>query len=214
MKIFLAYLSIFAILLSSCTKEEKDKSRVVKGKIVRDCFGTPYPNLKLNLNGSRNYFQKPVSATTRTDENGVYEIRYEGPISELILNSGAPIMDRIPGHLDYVDVGEIIQGMGIGNFVIKLEVKNPYTEQDTLFYNRFRMPLNDETIGMLIGPFSDCILDTVRDFPLLPGISYGENDLKFLNMIYHLGEKKYYSRNFSFVIPRCGEMGEVTIVLD
>jgi hypothetical protein len=102
---------------------------------------------------------------------------------------------------------------GNANFVIKLQANKPFTDKDTLFYSNYHFPINGQH-RYLIGPFSNGILDSVKNWPLLGPVSYGDNNLEALYMAGSVGIRNPDAKLTSFKVDRCGKWGEVTIVIN
>jgi hypothetical protein len=147
-----------------------------------DCT-TPYANKKVkmrtNINGGASFVEDESGNTEfYTDDDGFFEIKYITKGWEGTLNTGTNIMTGIPlGEGQNLDIGEVNLN-GTFNFVIKLQVNNPYTANDTLYYGDYNGGPGspDKKLG---GPFVSQVLDTVQNYPFIGyPLKYGEDPEK------------------------------------
>lgn len=172
--------STFSILLltlpllfmaSHCPKKNK-APRTLRGRIVAGCDGTPMANLNMMFSQQTTQFNTGgrVGECT-TDENGYFELIYTPEHNGLLtLYSHGPVLTDIPLD-DQLDLGDVYYSAAV-NFTVRLDVQNPYTDQDTLYYYDWNYPVSSTTwVKKIPGPFQSGFIDTVTnatfmDFPI------------------------------------------------
>jgi hypothetical protein len=213
---------IIAILASSCTKQ-RNRTLTIEGTLMANC-STP----AANTSGYFHYtggMTRYTWAEFTTDANGYFKVTEKIGGSNLTLNVG-----NGPGVLrnitllgkDYLDLGKVYINPFPTNFIIKLDVKNPYTENDTLVIRDFSNPTSPSATHSIPGPFTSGILDSINDI-------WGQFPITFHDLMNHSGpghsvrmivrstpEKEYINRWIDFyTAPICsGEYAEVTLVID
>jgi hypothetical protein len=161
-----------------------------------------------------------------TDDNGYFKINHneKGSISKFFVNvDGASDVLRVHYYPeDHKKLGDIYINPFPTNFIIDLDVQNPYTENDTLAIRDYSS--SDPFAQRLIpGPFTNGFLDSVVNdhFNLFP-ISWSSvtNDgTPTHSVIYYLRSLPDYIGNkqkASFSIaPICSdEFAEATLVIE
>ncbi len=168
-----------------------------------------------------------ISLSFTTDENGYFKVSHKGKADKL--NS---FMVRVQGSSDVLkvsglpgdnkDLGRIYINPFPTNFIIKLNVQNSYSENDTLVIRDFASPNNFAT-KLIAGPFTNGFLDSVINhefakFPLhfseLNSYSGPFYSVPFLvrSLPAYIGDHKVGNFN---IAPICsGEFAEVTLVID
>jgi hypothetical protein len=162
----LAILFSAVLLLSSKCNKKNTVPGVLKGRVMVNCT-TPYANKEVSVQAPAGFSKLEYledangNSVFYTDEDGYFEITYvTKKVHEGTLFAPYSAMTGIPlGEGQNLDIGEVILN-GTVNFVIKLQVNNPYTANDTLLirdfngssiYSQLRIP----------GPFQSGIIDTV-----------------------------------------------------
>ena len=195
-------LSIVVLFLFACGKKDP---YILKGRLIYDC-GTPVANLdKVELKTDGHEF-----LTTTSDENGYFSFAVtKGNRGTLRINKDR-ILEQIPlyGGKEK-DLGDVYVG-GTIDLIVKLQVNNPHTANDTLIF--WDLESNDPTAKIALpGPFTTGIVDTFIDgyFPNFPVI-YGESPrLGFGHYFHPYTDIVYTDVNVSFC-----DMNEITLVID
>jgi hypothetical protein len=174
MKNYIKYSIIFLVplvLLSSKCKDKEPVIRTLKGRLMNNCT-EPYANglIKLRNNtGGGASFSEDINGNKDfyTDENGYFEINYKSRGTLGTLYAPYKAIERIPISNEELvfDIGEVNLN-GTVNFVIKLEVNNPYTELDTLTIADYNSNQPNPQLKF-VGPFVNQILDTVYNRPYI-----------------------------------------------
>lgn len=157
-----------------------------------------------------------------TDENGYFEVKHNEPFTEFSVRTSAAHsvleVNSIPG--DDNDLGEIYINPFPTNFIIKLDVNNPYTENDTLVMLNHNS--SDPFDQLLIpGPFESGFIDSVMNYSydLFP-LSWSDYDngpkggiqFRLRSQPDYIGNNQHEYFNLA---PICsGEFAEVTLTID
>ena len=202
MKTTISLLTIL-LLFSAC---DKNKTYILKGRLIYNC-GIPVSNQDLVELKTEGEFH-----TTTTDSNGYFTFTYKkGSFGVLRINKDK-ILIGIPLQTSpELDLGDVYVG-GTIDLIVKLQVNNPHTENDTLLI--FDLESNDYTKQIAIpGPFTTGVIDTFIDgyFPNFP-IFYGKSPrLSYRHSFipYTPDGAVYTDINVSFC-----DMNEITLVID
>jgi len=195
-------LSIVVLLLFACGKKDP---YIIKGRLIYDC-GIPVANLdnvELKTDGKE-------FLTTTSDENGYFSFAVtKGNRGHLRINKDE-ILSLIPlyGGKEK-DLGDVYVG-GTIDLIVKLQVNNPHTANDTLFY--WDLESNDPTAKIALpGPFTTGVVDTFIDgyFPNFP-IFYGKSPR--LDFAYYYSN--YDGGHYSEIDVSFCDMNEITLVID
>ena len=158
------------VLLSSKCKDKEPVIRTLKGRLMNNCT-VPYANglVKLRNNkGGGASFSEDINGNIDfyTDENGYFEINYKSRGTLGTLYAPYKAIERIPINNEELvfDIGEVNLN-GTVNFVIKLEVNNAYTENDTMFVPDYNSTTDAWAQIAIPGPFQDMIIDTIVNRP-------------------------------------------------
>jgi len=198
-------LLVLILMFISCNK---DKTHILKGRLIYDC-NTPVPNTEVELKtGLQNSIYRYYGTS---DENGYFSIVYEkGNTGTLRINKDR-ILEGIPLQIgkEY-DLGDVYVG-GTIDLIVKLQVNNPHTENDTLFYSD--LGSNDWAAKIAIpGPFTTGVVDTFIDGHLPSNFSVDYGELPKLNFGYYFSTYDgghYFDINYSFC-----NMNEITFIID
>lgn len=182
---------------------------------------TPAANTSGIIKTDDGFASDGVSLSFTTDENGYFKVSHTG--KELnkfrVISGGNEVLSvwNFPGLEK--DLGKVYINPFPTNFIVKLDVKNPYTENDTLVIKDFSStnPLAQRKIA---GPFESGTLEIVENqgFNLFP-IKYSqtiEGRTPEYAVIYHFlplnGD--VFRVNFP-IAPICSsEFAEVTLVIE
>lgn len=158
-------LRAIVLLLAACTKNSNNKEVTVTGRLMQSC-DTPAANKDgiIYLSGGGLLNNPSTSLEFTTDENGYFKVIHDKSFSEFSVRTSANhsvLEANISG--DEKELGDVYINPFPTNFVIKLDVKNPYTENDTLVLLDFSDP--DPFAQQLIaGPFQSGLIDSVKNF--------------------------------------------------
>ena len=162
------YSLLFTILFAGCSDPE---TFVVTGQLVEGCDQVPISSQEIEL------FQidNGTIATSTTDSEGRFSFAY----SEDRLSGNEKISLGIVGSLQSLrfvstvpandDAGTLILAPTV-DIILSLNVSNPYTEKDTLFYTDYR--LQNGSLAKLTGPFQSSVIDTALNVVAESSIRY------------------------------------------
>jgi hypothetical protein len=204
-------------LLASCNK---NKTTTIEGILMAGC-DTPAANTSGVIKTDDGFASDGLTLSFTTDENGYFKVSHTGKeISKFrVIAGGSEVLSvwSLPGWEK--DLGKLYINPFPTNFVIKLDVRNPYTENDTLVIKDFSSS-NPFAQRKISGPFESGTLEIVENhsFNLFP-IKHSqtiEGRTPEYAVIYHFlpltGD--VFRANFS-IAPICsGEFAEVTLVID
>lgn len=160
-KLILYFILPILLMASKCNEKNKEPN-VMRGRLMYNCT-TPASNVKvlLKTDGMKTVEMIDGSKELFTDEDGYFEFQFHRKANKYTLYAPYKTMGFIPDK-KYLDLGEVNLG-GRMNFIIKLQVSNPYTENDTLYYYDWNYPQNgaDHWVKKVAGPFQQGNLDTV-----------------------------------------------------
>ncbi|MBC7537077.1 MAG: hypothetical protein H7258_15410 [Ferruginibacter sp.] len=163
-------LSVLCILFYSCGKNDTSPTTYVSGHLYETCGGAPVKNRGLyiyQLNAAIGSTNTNILATGSTDSTGYFKIPYgtKNPAArlELRLEGGNYAVIALPANLQIIDSLKVYLHSTC-NIVVKLNVINPYTVDDTLTITNYNPPY---TAFKIAGPFENGILYTANDFQIL-----------------------------------------------
>jgi hypothetical protein len=221
---------VIVFLLAACMKMA-NKRVTITGRLMHSC-GIPAANTTLLLieyDYSHKLISNEVWEEFTTNDNGYFSVRVRNN-AKLRLNLKEQ-MKRIVSGIEVgetkLDLGEIYCKEFETNFIIKLDVLNQYTAQDTLIiedYNEIGGTsfLANKKVKYYPGPFSSGELEVVqnylhRSFPISHA-SYVDFNAPEFSVRYRIrtasGEE---SNNFARfrLSPICSdEFAEVTLVIE
>ena len=223
MKTVLYILTAVLLLFSSCIK---NKTITIEGRLMQSC-DTPAANREGSIIAADGLLTGPGEILFFTsDENGYFKASYT--VKANIVSFGVSVQGsgevlRV-NHLegDKKDLGEVYVNPFPTNFIIKLDVQNPYTENDTLVLSDYSST-GPFDVRLIAGPFESGILDSVFNhmFSKFPVNFFQLNDnsgpfysTPFLirSLPYYIGDHKTGDFHIS---PICSdEFAEVTLVID
>jgi hypothetical protein len=222
MKNYIKYSILFLVpivLLSSKCKDKEPVIRTLKGRLMNNCTA-PYANglVKLRNNtGGGASFSEDINGNKDfyTDSNGYFEINYKSRGTLGTLYAPYKAIERIPIKNEELvfDMGEVNLN-GTVNFVIKLEVNNPYTANDTLVLRDWNSTSAYDRI-VIPGPFVAGIIDTVwkASYSSYP-ITYNEVPQLLINYIRHPYTPEG-SNSIYLDVPFCStDLQEAILVID
>ncbi len=220
---------IFAIFITtSCKKFFNSKNPVIiEGTLMLNC-DTPAANKSGFILTDDGLFSGPgISLSFTTDENGYFKITHTGR------ENVGKFMVRVDGFSDVLRVGYLSgKKKNLGkiyinyfptNFIIKLDVKKSYTENDTLVMYNFKnaTSLANSTV-YFPGPFTSGVLDSISNykftkFPLhfsngvyLPPFIYVRYIIRSTPSMIHIDKTTDFD-----ISPICSDKyAEVTLVID
>lgn len=222
MKEIISFIAI-VLLLTACTKNN-NKEVTVTGRLMQSC-DTPAANKNgiIHLSGGGLLNNPSTSLEFTTDENGYFKVIHDKSFSEFSVRTSAShsvLEANISG--DEKELGDVYINPFPTNFVIKLDVKNPYTENDTLMMFDFKNPNAAPSDAVLFaGPFVNGTLDSIvnYNFSRFP-IHFTKNEdlcpkLSIRHMVRSI-DNVHLDKYTSFkTAPICsGEFAEVTLVIE
>lgn len=215
---------MLAVLLTACTKNNNNKEVTITGTLMQSCE-TPAANRDgiIHLSGGGLLNHPSTSLEFTTNENGYFKVTHNKSFSEFSVRTSANhsvLEANISG--DEKEVREVYINPFPTNFVIKLDVKNPYTENDTLFMRDFSSqdPLAEKFIS---GPFESGVLDSVINsfytkFPVKLSDINSHGGPRDAVGVYIKNSSGNYSdlmsANFYHTLICSGEFAEVTLVIE
>ena len=223
MKTIIIYICA-ALLIVSCSKQ-KNQEHTLTGRLMQSC-DTPAANKDglIYFSGGGLLNNPSTTLEFTTDENGYFEVTHNEPFTEFSVRTSAAHsvleVNSIPG--DDNNLGDVYINPFPTNFVIKLDVKNSYTENDTLFMRDFSSPdpLAEKFIS---GPFESGVLDSVINsfytkFPVKLSDINSHGVPRDAVGVYIKNSSGNYSNlmsaNFYHSSICSGEFAEVTIVIE
>ncbi len=221
MKNYIKYSILFLIpivLLSSKCKDKEPVIRTLKGRLMNNCT-VPYANglVKLRNNtGGGASFSEDINGNKDfyTDSNGYFEINYKSRGTLGTLYAPYKAIERITINNEELvfDIGEVNLN-GTVNFVIKLEVNNPYTENDTLYVPDYNFITDVWAQIAIPGPFEDMVVDTIINRPFFTyPIIYGQVEESYISYFQTTTQQ---NTTIYFDTPFCdSSFAEAIITLD
>ena len=215
----LSLICLSLLLVNTSCKKNK-KPGTVRGRIMVNCT-TPLPNHLVKMRtdwGGGASFVEDVNGNKEfmTDSEGYFEINYitKGGEGTLNVSGYSNVLSKIPiGEGQVLDIGEVYLN-GKVNFIIKLQVNNPHTAQDTLFYYDWNYPQGAaHWIKKIPGPFVSGIIDTVYNCSFM-GYPLTYNQIPELSINHYINS---YQNNSDIYIqvPFCSSMyPEAIITID
>jgi hypothetical protein len=160
----ISYIALI-ILFVACSKNE-NKQVTVTGRLMQSC-DTPAANKDglIRLSGGGILANPSTSLEFTTDENGYFTVTHNESFSDFSVRTSAAHsvleVESLVG--DNKELGEVYVNPFPTNFVIKLDVQNPYTENDTLVMLNHNS--SDPFDQLLIpGPFETGYIDSVSNY--------------------------------------------------
>jgi hypothetical protein len=207
-----------SLLLFSCNK---NKTTIIEGILMASC-DTPAANTSGTIKTDDGFGVQGESLSFTTDENGYFKVSYTGNknIDKFrVIAGGGEVLSvwNLPGREK--DLGKVYINPFPTNFIIKLDVRNPYTENDTLVIKDFSSsnPLAQRKIA---GPFESGTLEIVENqpynlFPIHYSQTINGNNPKYAILFHMLPFVGDIDRVDFDIAPICsGEFAEVTLVID
>ncbi len=223
MKKIISYIAI-SVLLVACSKNA-NKQVTVTGRLMQSC-DTPAANKDgiIRLPGGGILSKPATSLAFTTDENGYFEVTHNESFSDFSVRTSAAhsVLEVESLGGDKKELGEVYINPFPTNFIIHLDIKNPYTENDTLVMMDYGNP--DPLAQRYIpGPFECGFLDSVvnqsyTSFPLKwDQISDGSTPEYSIG--FHFRDENGWDGTKEKVVfnitPICsGEFTDVTLVID
>lgn len=206
---------VFVVLLLVGCKNKKTEY-TIEGYLMSTC-DLPASNKQLSL------YQESVTLTSiggylkdfSTDENGYFKVVYQAENSgKLSIRSNGEILKGIPSKKN-LNIGKVYNNPPSVKFIVRLQVNNAYTANDTLHYYDWNYPQNGAShwVKKIAGPFQSGIIDTVQNAGYLSfPIEYQGNP--FMRVNYHVNS--YQSNEDAIVFtPLCsGTFSEAVLVID
>ena len=220
---------VFFILVTSCSKGViETKEIIIEGKLLTDC-NTPAANRKGYFEYSAG-MRKVTWAEFTTDENGYFKIIRQNDGSHFgrlmkFRTAGLEVTVPVFGK-DHINYGDIYIAPYPTNFIINLDVKKPYTENDTLilldFWSENPFAQHPPSQVKFPGPFSTTTLDSVINHPYTRrsfswiSFGYGKTPEYSITSIIKTGDSGHVSKSttFNLALICSGEFSEVTLVID
>lgn len=223
MKKIISYIFV-TLLLISCSKQ-KNQEHTLTGRLMQSC-DIPAANKDaiIRFPGGGILSNPATTLEFTTDENGYFKVTHDDPFTEFSVRTSSAHsvleVNSIPG--DDNDLGDIYINPFPTNFIIKLDVNNPYSVNDTLVMHDFSS--SDPFASRLIpGPFESGFLDSIvshnyKLFPIKRSDITKEGGPRNA-VTYRLRSLPAYIGNHQsvdfYIAPICsGEFAEVTLTID
>jgi hypothetical protein len=223
MKIIISFTIVIALLVA-CSKNTNQQVTVT-GRLMQSC-DTPAANKNglIRLPGGGILANPSKTLEFTTDENGYFTVTHNESFSDFSVRTSAAhsVLEVESLGGDKKELGEVYINPFPNKFIIKLDVNNPYTENDTLVLKDFG---NSDPLAQryIPGPFESGFLDSVVNNP------YTSFPLKWHQTIE--GNTPRYSVKIAFrdengwdgnshteyfnIAPICsGEFAEVTLTIE
>lgn len=163
--------AVFIISFSSCKKilSVSVPTHYISGHLYDKCGGVPVKNQGLYMHQNNLDPNENTKGTTTTDSNGYFKLEYNGNESSAdfeirYANSNYSVLILNGYNIINIDSAKLY-GISTANIVVKLNVTNPKTSNDTLFVNNLNNP---GTILKVSGPFvNGTTVYTASNFNLL-----------------------------------------------
>ena len=219
---------LILFLLTACEKDNETIT-TIEGQLMASC-DVPAANTSGFILTNDGLLSGPgISLSFTTDENGHFKVSHRGKADQLNSftvrvqgSSDVLKVSSLPG--DNKDLGKVYINPFPAKFVIKLEVNNPYSQNDSLVLFDFNNPNAMPSSAKLYpGPFTNTIIDTIDNymfgkFPIhFSDILAGRGpSLSFHHRIRSLPQYDQDPIYVNFNLqPICsGEFAEVTLVID
>jgi hypothetical protein len=210
------------LLVTSCTKQ-RNRTLTVEGTLMANC-STP----AVNTSGYFHYtggMKRYTWAEFTTDANGYFKVteKIGGSNLGMTIGKNNQVLREITlkGN-DYLDLGKVYINHFPTNFIIKLDVKKPYTENDTLFIKDYWDVQISAKWKAISGPFESGSLDSITDtwsmFPITwwEIIKYGGAFNRVVANFKNSETNQRESKSVAFfTAPICsGEYAQVTLVIE
>ena len=218
------------VLTTACLKNNLNKV-LITGRLMENC-NTPASNTPLIIKEydySYALLSNDINEEFITDENGYFKVKVDSDVKLRLhlKDQFAKIVSGIEVGNHSLDLGEVYSKEFRTNFIIKLDVLNQYTENDTLIIEDYNgiggtSWLSNKKVKYYPGPFSSGELEIVKDynyknFPISHStyINYNAPELNVGYRIRYLsGEETNNSTKFRLA-PICSEeYSEVTLVIE
>lgn len=170
-------LSVLIIFIMSCNKVEDDcpccgivpcpitYHENIHGQIYADCSSTPSVGAKVIMNAQWTFEDEVfiLNDTLITDANGMFEYTYTATldIADDIFVTMTLLSDTSYTFIDAPHDGDTYVEYTLGdsvNLTVNLIADNPYTNQDTLWYQL--QDIGQE--NFIVGPFSNITLENLH----------------------------------------------------
>lgn len=223
MKYLINYI-IIVVLLTACSKNNH-KEVTVTGRFMQSC-DTPAANKNgmIHLSGGGLLNKPSTSLEFTTDENGYFKVTHDKSFSQFSVRTSAnhSVLDVTSLGGDEKELGEVYINPFPTNFVIRLDVKNTYTENDTLVLLDFSDP--DPFAQLLVsGPFQSGFIDSIKNFNynIFPlkwseimnnGGPRGGVQYRIRSLPDYIGSNQHI--NFYHSMICSGDFAEVTLVIE
>lgn len=167
-----------------------------------------------SLTGNPNLLKDDFS----TDENGYFEVEYIPEHSGFLgigLLGGIRVLDNIRSHKN-LDLGDVYCDTVPADFIIHLDVHEPYTENDTLIFRDFNSTNIFDQVK-IPGPFNSGILDTIINYGFIDyPISNQGTLIKSFRYSLH-SNNSVFSKFCDFRLKLCepyNQYGDAVMIID
>lgn len=209
--------SIIIISLALFGCKSKNQQYTIEGRLMSSCT-TPSSNKKILLAQEKGLLTIGGALVKEftCDENGYFKVMYNPKNGgKITLKSSGRLIENIPSHKN-IQLGIVYFNPPPVNFKIRLQVNNPYTSSDTLYYYDWNFPQNGASHWeeKIAGPFQSGIIDSVinasyMDFPF----RYGENPE--MNISYYVNDFQLNKRDAKVIVTPCSEtFSEAVLTID
>lgn len=171
-------LLLLITLIIGC-KKDKDPVYTITGRLMSTC-DQPAPNIDGLLltqpSSSSGFGKEPIHIAFSSDSDGYFKIIFrESEVNSysMSLKNWDTFLDGISPFQD-TDLGDVLYTKPTFSFVVKLIVSKPYTKYDTLSIPDYKYPFSYDRL-YLPGPFTDTIIDTIKDYLFYDPIRYNVN---------------------------------------
>lgn len=210
-----------ASVVLSC---QRNKPYMISGRLLYSCDSVAANEdalyIKQDIVYAFNFNKQKLSKDFSTNENGFFHIGYKRKeaVNSFfnIYYDNKLVLDSIP-YKENINLGDVYIGKRPISYLIRLEVDNSYTENDTLIIRDYNQFLVDKQAVLRIpGPFQNEIVDTVWNFPYGYSATYGKTS-KFENVEYKIsssGELGWKSTGFDIPNFCSGQIYEAVIKVE
>lgn len=204
---------IIVAIFSGCGKRDITPTVYVSGHLYESCGSAPVKNQGLSIfqSNANSYTSPNILATGSTDSTGYFKIPYgtTDPMTkiELRLSGTNYAVTTLPLVLTTIDDLKVYE-VSTCDIVVRLNVINPYTANDTLKITNFNPPY---VVLKIPGPFVSGTLYSASNFQILSPdyIGSGETGVSNQEIRYMINNNPTISVK-QFLMKSCAT-NEVTV---
>jgi hypothetical protein len=216
MKYLLSVATLF-LLLTACTK---NRQITITGRLMQSC-DVPAANKEalIHIDGGGITAKPIVELPFTTDENGYFEVHHDEAFSKFSVrtSSAHSVLEASIGE-DIKALGKVYVFPPSIKYFLNLDVKNSYSEFDTLYFRDLGYPQNGAISWSkkIPGPFTNGVLDTVYAINIngLP-VNFGSSSASTMMLGYNINFNAVYQNSMQVEFPHCqDEYQTVTLVIE